>query len=787
MKHIQIVLTLLFVVVVFSVGVFFIEGITTPIIDAANAKAANEAKAEVLPSLADYTEEVTSSLVDYDVADTGITDIFKVSGYGYVYQAEFQGFQSKITYMIGLNEDGEITGYKTLQQGDTPGLGAEIGNPDNFTQFIGKSLEDMANGNIDGLSGATITTDGWKSSLAAVIDFHNNEMLGFVITDVTADLTLPASVTKVEVVSDGTTDLYVEYTVEFETSYSSAPNVYTVSIDSTDGSIKKLVIVEGNDSDGIGLAIIEAEFAEQFKNMVQQDAIDGNFDVQAGASFPITFGAFSTTFDEVVLTHRVEFEDYVEPIESEADKILRWKAEISETGASFTDVTSTYDLANTDIIKVEMADDGTDDVAVILTFEFDGFIDKIQGMVGINLTTDKLIGFRVLSQHETSGLGAKIVEEEFLSQFNDSNILAAQYGVFDGLAGATFTTDYLVGSFDNVINFYRVEFLGEGEVVVPETETQKIQRLIGEIYPAAFGIENVSDDYTLSGGVEKVLEIKDVDNVLLGYLFIAEADGAGYTGNSSVRFMVGVNDAKEFTGFRLISDTETPGRADPYYLLAYQTQFVGLDIEVLDYAIDEIAGSTDTHGAIMLAAEKVAKFMVEQVKNQIWNRPSSQVVENATLSLAYPGTNTYVEVYDTMAYSEFITNIYEVSDGTGLIGHVIIGVAHGNSVATPINFAWSVNLAGTTQFIEIIESAETWQSAADCTPSEYCLPYNQSVGIFPTTSWLATQFESIVLAEILTTNGIDDVAGVSTTTEGMRVAAEAIAQYYTDNSIGGGS
>jgi len=42
------------------------------------------------------------------------------------------------------------------------------------------------------------------------------------------------------------------------------------------------------------------------------------------------------------------------------------------------------------------------------------------------------------------------------------------------------------------------------------------------------------------------------------------------------------------------------------------------------------------------------------------------------------------------------------------------------------------------------------------------------------------------LAEILTTNGIDTIAGVSKTTDGMTEAAEAIAQYHSDNSVGGG-
>jgi len=781
MKHLRIVLTLTVVVVVFSAAVFGVEIITTPIIDAENARVANLAKAEVLPTLADYDQAVESNLADYDVADTGITDLFKVSGYGFVYQAEFQGFQSKIVYMIGINEDGELTGHKTLQQADTPGLGAEIANPDNWTQFVGMSLVDAEAGNIDGLSGATITTDGWKDSIAKVISFHNNEMLGFEVTDVTADLTLPDSVTKVEVVSDGTTDLEVVYTVEFESSYSSGPNVYTITVDLTDGSIKKLAFVEATDSENIGKDIGNPEFSDQFKAMAQTDVLAGNYDVQAGASYPVTYAAFETSFEEAYMVHRVEFEDYVPVVETEEEKLARWYEELSVVDATFTDKTADYDLSATDVTKVEFANNGTEDVAVILTVEFDGFVDTVEVLVGIKLSDNTTTGLRVLEQHETSGYGAKIVEEEFLQQFDGANMLAAKYGIFDSIAGGTLTSNALRGSFENVIEFVEVQILGTGTETPVLTEAQQLQAYIAEVYPGAFGITDVSSDYTLIADVEKVLEITDLAGDSLGTLFLVNAEGASYSETTYIKFLIGIDENKQFNGFKMIDDSDTPGRADPYYLIDYSDQFKGLDIEVLDYDIDAVADSTQTHGAIMDAAESIARFYVEEILELVWARPASQTVVDATLDLAYDGVNTYTSIYDTMAYSEYITNIYEVDNGSGVVGHVIIGVADGNSGVTQINFAWGVTLAGDTKFMEIIEHAETWQDADDWGS------YNGAQGYFPDTPWLAAQFESIVLAEVLTTNQIDSIANVSQTTDGMRTAAEAIAQYYADNSLGGGS
>lgn len=601
------ILVLVGVVVLLSTSVVVIENITTPIIDEANAKAANEAKAEVLPELADYSQAVESALGNYNVGDTGIVDLFKVPGIGYVYQASFQGFQSKIEYMIGLNEDGEVTGYKTLLQGDTPGLGAEIANPVNWAQFVGMSVEDAGAGNIDGLSGATITTNGWKDSLAKVIDFHNNEMLGFIVTDVSSSYTLPDSVVKVEVVSDGTNDLEVVYTLEFTTAYSAGPNVVTVTMNLSDGSVKKLVVNEANDSVGIGADIGASEFAEQFKGMAKQDVIDNNYDVQAGASYPITFGEFTIAMDEMIMFHRVEFEGYVAPVETAEEKLARFKVELSVENATFTDVTADYDLTGSIISKIELANDGSEDIAVLFTFAFEGYNDEedIIAMIGFDLTSSNLTGFRVLSESETPTLGGKIDTDEFLVQFTDLSKDDAKAGTFDALAGASITTGALIDALADAVDYYDANLV-VGEV--PETEAQMLQRYILEMYTDAFSVADVSADYTLTSGITRIMEVKDFSNVLLGHVFFVDVAGAGIHTGSNVEFMVGINADQTYTGFKLLDDNETPGMATKYYLDAYSVQYEGLSISAADYGIDEYAGSTLTHDSIIGAVKSVALF-----------------------------------------------------------------------------------------------------------------------------------------------------------------------------------
>jgi len=630
MKHVRILLSLSVVVILFSALVLVAYLITEPIITEKKNAAANLAKAEVLPSLADYNDEVVSSLLDYqdDLGTTGIVDLYVVEGYGVVYQVAFQGYQSKIEYMLGIDESGTITGYKTLSQGDTPLLGAEIANPVYWEQFAGMSLDTAAAGDFDTITGATVTSTGWKNSIAKVVDFHNSIFLGYEYTDVTNDVDAPETITSVVIVSSGSSNVDVIYTAEFESAYSNGANAYTVVISLADGRIKSLTINEATDSAGIGALIGESVFSEQFNNLSQEDVVNENFDVQAGASFPVTFTAFKASLAEVVLFHRVEYEGYVAPVDPEP--------------------------------------------------------------------------------------------------------------------------------------------------VV--TDGQKLYGYVLELYPEAFIINNVSSSYTLDGDIEFVFEAYDDQNNLLGHAFLVNAVGASYDGVTYVRFVVGIDEARTFVGFRMFDDNETPGKADPYYLEAYEDQFVGLDIEVLDYDIDAVAGSTVTHNALMSAVENVARFYVVDIQNDEWARPAPLPATTGVLQQAFPSAVSFTSIYLDLPYSEPIANVYEALDGVGtVIGYVYVGTFNGYGINN--YFVWGVDVTNETELFTVLVSNEDWAGAPNYLGTEE----------FKTAAFL-DYYEGINIADILTTPAnLDAYAGVSTTTSGVVSAVETIVHFHLDNVDGGGS
>ncbi|WP_417019446.1 FMN-binding protein, partial [Anaerotruncus massiliensis (ex Liu et al. 2021)] len=77
------------------------------------------------------------------------------SGNGYAFKVKDKGFGGVYNVMVGIGNDGRITGVKLLDNSETPGLGSKTG-ADAFTgQFPGKdkSLE-----GVDAVTGATISS-----------------------------------------------------------------------------------------------------------------------------------------------------------------------------------------------------------------------------------------------------------------------------------------------------------------------------------------------------------------------------------------------------------------------------------------------------------------------------------------------------------------------------------------------------------------------------------------------------------------------------------------------------
>ena len=90
-----------------------------------------------------------------------------------------EGFGGKIELIIGILMDGTITGYKVIEQNETPGLGSKVTEPQFSNQFVGKNAYtdnfDLKKdgGETDAVTGATISSRAVVGAVKDAVAAYN--------------------------------------------------------------------------------------------------------------------------------------------------------------------------------------------------------------------------------------------------------------------------------------------------------------------------------------------------------------------------------------------------------------------------------------------------------------------------------------------------------------------------------------------------------------------------------------------------------------------------------------
>jgi len=180
-----------------------VNQVTRDPIAKAEIDARNQTYSEVFADAKDFKdldmseEEIVKNgekaLSDADIASCEINNAMKaVDGdtvLGYVIAATSKnGYGGKIQIAVGINNDGEITGFSVISHNETAGLGAKSkDDPEFAAQFKGKTASESievikgggATGNqIDAISGATITSKAVTEATNAATAFYNAYLKG---------------------------------------------------------------------------------------------------------------------------------------------------------------------------------------------------------------------------------------------------------------------------------------------------------------------------------------------------------------------------------------------------------------------------------------------------------------------------------------------------------------------------------------------------------------------------------------------------------------------------------
>jgi Na+-translocating ferredoxin:NAD+ oxidoreductase RnfG subunit len=121
------------------------------------------------------------AFADYDidfvfVANDGTEDVMVL------FYDLFEGpyGENEVILSIDLATD-SVVEFKALSSGDTPEFGGQITDSAIWEQLDAKTTTELINGDFDGISGSTLTTDAWKTSMQQISIWYEAEILGNIV------------------------------------------------------------------------------------------------------------------------------------------------------------------------------------------------------------------------------------------------------------------------------------------------------------------------------------------------------------------------------------------------------------------------------------------------------------------------------------------------------------------------------------------------------------------------------------------------------------------------------
>ena len=165
----RIALTLLAITAVVAVILAAVNSVTAPRIAAQNEQKTQNAIEAVLPGGGQEVKEFTD--------DTGLVTAAYKGDNGCAVQVTPAGFNGTVTMMVGVDNDGKVTGISIISHTETSGLGATAAADTDAgrafrDQFIGMSgtvSVTKDGGEVDALTGATITSRAVCTGVSAAL------------------------------------------------------------------------------------------------------------------------------------------------------------------------------------------------------------------------------------------------------------------------------------------------------------------------------------------------------------------------------------------------------------------------------------------------------------------------------------------------------------------------------------------------------------------------------------------------------------------------------------------
>ena len=559
---------------------------------------------------------------------------------GDVHQGKAVGFgNGEVTARLTLNDDGTIAALVIDASTQTPGFGTRCADEEFTAQFIGKSGPFALNENVDGLTGATITSTAAVEAINAALTSPAMaaEDLEPVATEAPAATEAPMVLENAKtatIAGFGGADI-------------------TVQVTDDNGVITSLTVDASTQTPGLGQKCAEEAFTSQFVGKSAPLTLGEGIDAVASAT--ITSQAVVDAVNSLYAAAEPVEEPTEAPAATEAPMVLENAKTATIAGFGGADIT----------VQV------TDDNGVITS-----------------LTVD--------ASTQTPGLGQKCAEEAFTSQFIGKSAPLTLGDGIDAVASATITSQAVV---DAVNSLYAtaepveepteapaateepavlenaktatIAGFGGADITVQVTDENGVitalvvdassqtagfgqkcaeeaftSQFVGKSAPLTLGegidavasatitsqavVDAVNSLYAAAEPVEEPTEAPAAtEEPAVQTAEVKTATAAGYDGNEITVQVTDENGV--ITSLTVDASTQTPGLGQKCAEEAFTAQFIGKSAPLtLGDGIDAVASATITSQAVVdavnsLYAEAPAKVLTTKVKG--WHEGVAVTVE----------------------------------------------------------------------------------------------------------------------------------------------------------------
>ncbi|MCC8100931.1 MAG: FMN-binding protein, partial [Clostridiales bacterium] len=402
---------------------------------------AEEAETEMEAETESEAEAENHVSDDSDTALAAAADAPFVPG---TYTATAQGLESEITVNVTFDEY-NIVAVGTWLEGETDGIGADIG------EEISNQILEAQSADVDGVSGATVTSTAVKEAVAdciaqAKVNSEDNETeeaeTETITEESTEAVTEEETEEMTEAVTEAETEEMTEAVTEEETEAATDGSrffagVYTASAAGINSDVTVTIIVDENSILSIGYDVsgetagIGADIGPEISGQILA-AQSADVDGVSGAT--VTSDAFKAALADCIAQAEGSgsAEAEIDAVESEKDAEVETDADEEESESE--------DTATTESAADEETLDSSEEASLTSLYSAGIYSASAEGIssdvvVTVSFDDDSITAIGYDLSGESADIGALIGPEI------SGQILTAQSTDVDGVSGATITSE----------------------------------------------------------------------------------------------------------------------------------------------------------------------------------------------------------------------------------------------------------------------------------------------------------------------------------------------------------